>query len=291
MALGHVFIVLLVVFMWAFNVIAIKMGIAELPPLFLTLLRFVVVALLIVPFTRINREQLKTMLWLALTFGLLHFALLFVGMRFTDAGTAAVLVQLGTPFAMIIAALFLNEKLRLVQCLGIAVSLSGAVVISGSPTAASWSAVILLLISAMGWAVSNIIVKSSVNIHPVTMAGWMSFFAIPLVGLASLVFETDQIGALADASWRGWFAVFYSAIGASLVAYSLWYWLLKRYPVNQIIPFSLLSPVFAIGMGVVLMGDSLNAYKLAGAVLVIGGTFIAVVKLPSRRGMARQSPR
>lgn len=116
MAVRHFFLVLLVVAIWAFNNVAIKWGLLELPPLFLTWMRFVVVAMILIPFCRITREQLPWLLVLAFTFGFMHFSLLFVGMRYTDAGTGAIVVQLGTPIAMLLAMVVLKEKLRLGNC-------------------------------------------------------------------------------------------------------------------------------------------------------------------------------
>lgn len=277
MALRHFFIVIVVVTIWAFNVVAIKLGVTELPPLLMTLLRFVVVAAVVVPFARITRQQFKVLVLLAFTFGFMHFSLLFVGTRYADAGTAAIVVQLGTPFAMIMAAVVLKEKLSVIQVLGIGLSLSGVFFLAGSPSSASMLALALLLTSALGWALTNIIVKCSVPIHPLTMAGWLSLLAIPLVAAASAVFETGQLAAVEHASWKGWLGVFYSAIGSSVIAYSLWYWLLKQYPVNKVMPYSLLSPVFAIFFGAVLLGDSLNPWKITGASLIVGGTLLALV--------------
>lgn len=134
MALRHFFLILMVVSIRAFNNIAIKWGLHDLPPLLMTTLRFVVVALILVPFTRVSRQQLRYLVPLAFTFGFMHFSLLFVSLNHTDAGTAAVIVQLGTPIAMLLAMLILKEKLRLVQLLGITISLSGVVVLAGSPT-------------------------------------------------------------------------------------------------------------------------------------------------------------
>lgn len=281
MTFRHFLAVLFVVLVWAFNVIAIKMGVTELPPLFMTMLRFVVVAAIVVPFTRVNKAQFKSVAIQAFTFGFLHFSLLFVGTQYTDAGTAAVLVQLGTPFAMILAVFFLHEKLRLIQVFGITLSFVGVFYLSGSPSSSSWMALVLLIISALGWAITNIIVKKSPKIHPLTMAGWMSFLAIPIVGLSTLLVEHDQITMLMNASWKGWFAVLYSAIASSIVAYSVWYWLLKIYPVNKVVPYSLLNPVFAIFLGYLILGDNLDTYKMIGAAFIIGGTFVAQVNIPA----------
>ncbi len=119
------------------------------------------------------------------------------------------------------------------------------------------------------------------------MTGWISFLAVPIVGLASLLLESDQLTAITHASWRGWFGILYSAICSSIVAYSLWYGLLKKYNVNLIMPYSLLTPVLAVIMGVLVLGDSMNLFKLTGALLVILGTAISVINLRNLRMHAR----
>ncbi|WP_019105668.1 DMT family transporter [Pantoea ananatis] len=287
MAVRHFFMVLMVVSIWAFNNVAVKWGLVELPPLFLTWMRFAVVAIVLVPFCRINRQQFPWLLLLAFTFGFMHFSLLFVGMRFTDAGTGAIVVQLGTPIAMLLAMVVLKEKLRLIQLIGIMISLSGVVVLSGSPTIPAWWVLCILLCSATGWAISNLIVKKSPPIKPLTLTGWIAFLALPIVGAASLMLESHQLYALQHAGWRGWVAILYSAIASSVVAYTLWYALLKKYNVNLIMPYSLLTPVLAVLMGIVVLGDSLNSFKIIGASLVILGTTIAVINLRNLRMHAR----
>lgn len=119
------------------------------------------------------------------------------------------------------------------------------------------------------------------------MTGWLCFLAIPIVGLASWVMESNQIDSLIHSSWRGWFGILYSAIFSSIIAYSLWYWLLRSYNVNLIMPYSLLTPVLAVIMGVVVLGDEMNMFKIIGALLVVAGTAIAVINLRNLRMHAR----
>nr|WP_217434767.1 EamA family transporter [Citrobacter freundii] len=276
--LRHQLLVFAILAAWAFNAVAIKWGVDEMPPLFLTTLRFLIVALAMAPFTRIRREQVPLLCKLAVSFGLMHFSLLFVGMTYSDAGTAAMIVQLGTPFAMIGAILFLKERITLLKATGVLISLVGMAVLTGSPTLRSVEGIVLLLLSALGWAITNLLIKKDNSLSASAMTGWMSLFAFPLTGVMSLLFEEHQLSALQHASWHGWFALIYSALICSVLAYTLWYWLLRRYPVNSIIPVTLLSPVMAILFGVVINGDTLNIYKLCGSVLIVGGAFIATVK-------------
>jgi O-acetylserine/cysteine efflux transporter len=277
MAMRHFLTILAVTFIWAFNNIAVKLGLVELPPLFLTWMRFVVVATLLVPFCPITFQQLPWLIILSFTFGFMHFSLLFLGLVYTDAGTGAVIVQLGTPIAMLLATVVLKERLRLIQILGIITSLSGVVVLSGSPTIPSWRVLFILICSATGWAISNLIVKRIPSIKPVTMIGWTSLCAVPIVGFFSFFLESNQLYSLSHATWRGWFSILYSAIASSITGYTLWYTLLKKYHINVIMPYSLLTPVLSVFMGIIFLEDTINIFKVIGASLVIFGTAIAVI--------------
>ncbi len=52
-------------------------------------------------------------------------------------------------------------------------------------------------------------------------------------------------------------------------------------------PYSLLTPVLAVLMGVLVLGDSMNSFKILGASLVVLGTAIAVINLRNLRMHAR----
>ncbi|WP_110667205.1 DMT family transporter [Salinicola halophilus] len=270
-----------IIVIWAFNIIVIKLGVADLPPLLVTLLRFALVALLVVPFTRITRVQLPWILLLAVTFGGLHFPLLFLGLAHAEAGTGALLVQMGTPFATILAALFLGERLSPRRITGLALAFGGVVILAGGPTLPPPASTALLLASAFFWAVSTLLIKFAPPIAPLTMTGWIALFAIPLVGLGSALFESGQWAAIRHAGWAGWGAVFYTAVMSSIAAYGLWYRLLQKHPVSRVVPLTLLMPVFAVLLGVWLLDDSLGIHKVLGGLTVIVG--LAVINIPLRR--------
>ncbi|MGM8851566.1 DMT family transporter [Salinicola halophyticus] len=285
MPLKHLLIGLGIIAIWAFNIIVIKVGIEDLPPLLVTVLRFMLVAVLVVPFTRISRRQLPWILVLAVTFGGLHFPLLFLGLQRSEAGTGALLVQMGTPFATLLAAIFLKEKLGSRRIVGLILAFGGVVVLAGGPSLPPPASTALLLASAFFWAVSTMIIKLAPPIAPLTLTGWISLFAIPLVALGSWLFEDHQWQAIQQAGWAGWGAVVYTAVMSSIAAYGLWYWLLQKHPVSRVVPLTLLMPVFAVILGVWLLGDPLGFNKLAGGAMVIAG--LAVINIRFRRN--RQS--
>lgn len=287
MPLRDLLLGLTVIVIWALNIIVIKVGVADMPPLLLMMLRFSLVAALLVPFTRFTRRQLPWLLLLSVSFGGLHFPLLFLGLGQAEAGTGALLVQMGTPFATLLAAAFLKDRLDRRRWLGLAMSFGGVVVLAGGPSLPAPLPTALLLASAFFWAVSNLIIKVAPPIPPLTLAGWIALFAIPQVGLGSWLFESDQWASLGHAGWSGWGAVFYTAVMSSIVAYGVWYRLLQKHPVSRVVPLSLLMPVFAVLLGMWLLGDPLGASKLIGGLLVVAGLAVINVRLPDWRGRRR----
>jgi len=274
---------LAVIVIWALNIIVIKLGVAELPPLLLTTLRFALVAALLVPFHPVARHQLPFLALLSVTFGSLHFALLFIGLGQAEAGTGALLVQMGTPFATLLAVVFLKERLGPRRLAGLALSFAGVAVLAGGPTLPAPLPTALLLVSALGWAISQLLIKQGPNVSPMALAGWMALFATPQVALGSWWFEKNQWQALGAAGWAGWGAVFYTAVMSSIVAYGLWYGLLRRHPVSRVTPLTLLMPVGAVLLGAWLLGDSLGINKLAGGGLVLAGLALITLRFGPRR--------
>ena len=289
MPLRDLALALAVVAIWALNIIVIKVGVAEIPPLMLITLRFALVAALLVPFYPVARHQLPFLLLLSVTFGTLHFALLFIGLGQAEAGTGAILVQMGTPFATLLAVIVLKEALGFQRLTGLLLSFAGVIVLAGGPTLPAPLPTAILLTSALAWASSQLLIKRGPAISPMALAGWVALFATPQVALGSWWFEQDQWQALTSASWLAWSAVLYTAVMSSIVAYGIWYGLLRRHPVSSVVPMMLLVPVLAVILGVLLMGDSLGPYKLIGGGLVVSGIGLIVIQRGFKRGERRNA--
>lgn len=272
---------LAVVCVWALNMIVIKLGVQEIPPLLTTALRFVVVSALLVPFTRITRAQLPGILLVSFTFGTVHFGLLFAALEHAEAGTSAVIIQLGGPIATVLACLMLKEPLGRLRTVGLAISLAGILIIAAGPTWPSPLGLALLVASATGWAVTNLIVNHMSSVSPMTMMGWSSLFSVPQLFLASWLFEADRWGMVATAGIHGWMAVIYSAIASSIIGYGIWYWLLQRHSVNAVVPYSMLNPLLTVLFGIVLIGDAPSLVKLIGALVMVIGVALILRKPPT----------
>jgi O-acetylserine/cysteine efflux transporter len=270
-----------VVTLWGLNFVAVKTALGTLPPFLLTGLRFAVTALILAPFFRPGREQLKKIALLALLLGVGHFGLMFFGVAGMDAATAAIVIELSIPFSAILAWAFFGEVLGVWRSLGLAVSFLGVSLLAGEPSLPRLTPFMAVVASGFCWALANVVIKRMGPINPLALNGWMALFAAPLLlGLSALT-ETGQAQALAATGVKGWSGVAYTIIGSTLIAYTLWYRLIARHPMNQVIPFTLLGPLVGLAGGVLLLGEPLTWQKLVGGALTVLGV-AAVELLPGR---------
>ncbi len=272
---------LCVVIIWGFNFAAIKVTVGEIPPLTLTIIRFGITAILLLPFFRLSFVQLKQVVPVALVLGVGHFGLFFVGFRGADAATVALLLQLGVPFSCILAAIFFKDKLGPKRIAGLTLAFVGAAFLAGEPQGGTVLSVVSVIACAFCWAWANILIKKLKGIAPLAIMGWMSLLAIPVLGVMSWFWEENQIQAIQEASILAWMLLSYTIIGSSIFAYHLWYRLIDRLDVNQVVPFTLIAPVIGVGAGVVLLGESFTIYKLLGGLMTITG--VAIIQFRQMR--------
>lgn len=271
---------LMVVTAWGFNFIAIKYGVADFPPLWMTTLRFAVVSLLILPFAFPKREHLPTLLVLSTTLGGLHFGTLFIGFTGVDASSAAIAIQMGVPFSVLMGALAFKERISFRKTLGIFLAFAGAVILAGEPGESSLLHLGFILLAAFFWALSSALFKVLPPVPNRVYIGGVAFFAIPQTALASWIFESGQIEATMNASLLGWSGMIYTAIGGSIIGHGAWYSLAQRNDLSLVVPFTLLAPPIGIASAVIILGDTLTTEKIIGAVLTLLGVAIIQIGLP-----------
>lgn len=265
---------------WGMNLIASKIGVSQLPPVFFTALRFMALGLLLAPFLRWHRGQMQNLLAATVFTGPLAFALLFVGMYLVaDASMIAIASQMGVPFSTLLSVWLLGETIRWRRRLGIALAFGGMVVISFDPRVlAYWDGLVLVVLSCFIGALGLIFVKRLHDIKALELQSWIGVIGGPTLLLLSLLTETNQFEAAAAADWRGWGALCFTTILSSLVAHTGWYYLVSRYPVTSLAPLTLLSPLFGIFFGVTLLDDHLSWRMLLGGAITLVGVFIVLIR-------------
>jgi len=277
----HVALTLMVILIWGMNFVAAKFALAVFPPIFLMALRFSAVALALVWFARRPKGMWRQFAVLSVTFGSLHFSLMFVALTEVSASVAAIAVQLQVPFAAILAAIFFKDMLGWRRALGMALAFAGVVTIAFDPDAeASLLHLLMVIAGCFVWAIGNIQVKRLERIDGVTLNAWLSLLAAPQLLLASMVFETGQIEAIRAAGALQWGSLAYMAILVTVVGYGLWYYMIDKYSTNQTMPFTLLIPVVGVLGGVFALGEPITVQIGLGGLITVVGVTIIVLRRP-----------
>ena len=281
----HIALYVLVMLLWALNFPIAKIGMEQLPPMLLMALRFGLVTVMLLPFVKRPQGQWRQVMLLSVTLGFLHFALMFTGLSQLDAATAAISIQLQVPFASILAAIFLGDRLGWRRALGMVIAFGGVALIAGEPRLqGQYLALGFVLMAAAMWAIANLQVKMLGKVDGMMLIAWTAVFAAPQLLLASLVLEEGHLAALAAADWRAAFSVFYQAAFVVVVGYGIWYWLLQRHEVNQAMPFTLLVPPFAVIAAVVFLDEPLTLPLILGGAMTVIGVAIITLRRPRMAG-------
>jgi O-acetylserine/cysteine efflux transporter len=271
---------------WGGGFLFAKVAIEHFPPILLMAFRFTLAALILVWFVpRPARVILWRIFWVAMVSAAIQYSLTFTGLRDLDASTAILVVQLEVPFGVIMATIFLKDHLGLRRVLGIALAFAGVALIAGEPRLQGSILPVLLVVGgAFTWSLGQVMIKTLGQVGGFTLIAWVAVFATPQLFMSSWIFERDQLAAIASATTVVWSAVVYLALVMTALGYAIWYYLLGKYDVNQIMPFLLLLPVCTVLGSVILLDESLTLQTtIGGLTAIIGVTIINVTRNPFRR--------
>jgi O-acetylserine/cysteine efflux transporter len=279
MAPQHLLFMLLICTIWGFNFVAAKVGVGEVPPLLFAGLRFAILFVLLIPFLKVAPGRMRDIAVIAMFNGAVHFGLMFVGVSLTAASVMAVIVQLNVPFATMLSIVFLGEVVHWRRWAGIAMTFLGVMIVSFDPHVFdSLTGVLFGAAAALSGAIAAIYMRRLTNVGVFQLQSWTSAITAPCLLLASLVFETGQAEAIANASWLAWGALLFTAFGASLIGHNGYYYLLQRYEVSLIAPLSLLSPILGVVFGIAVLNEPMTTRIVLGAATAFVGVGILAIR-------------
>ena len=283
MTLRAIFILLACNIVWALNVVVSKIAVDDLsvPPLFYAALRSLLVMAALFPMLR----KVPTNLWRVMLVGLAisggSFGLLFVGLKTASPSAAGIVSLASAPLTVLFAILFLREQVRWRRALGIALTLVGVAIAVGSPAGMEAGAGIgFVFASAVVGALGAVFFKR-MEIGTVQMQAWAGLASVIVLLPLSLMLETDQLPALANAPWAVAGCLLFASIVVSVGAHSAYYRMLQTHDANVVVPFTLLTPLMTIALGAWLTGDEIGWTLLLGAGIAVTGVAIIVLR-PTR---------
>ncbi|MBS1807681.1 MAG: EamA family transporter [Acidobacteria bacterium] len=267
---------------WGSTWLFIKIGLDVLPPLTFAGIRFGLSALILWGIVLARKSAIprtwrdwRMIIWAGLTGMTINYALIFWGEKHIPSGLAAVLQAMIPAFGLVLAHYFLpNEKITWRKALGVATGILGVALIFSDQLKLEGVMALLgsaaLFSSAFFVAICNVIVKASGRkLDPVVIsAGQMTVGVVPLL-LVGTIFEGNPL----QLQWTkgAVLALLYLVLVGSVIAFSLYYWLIRHMDVTKTMLISLLTPVIAVLLGMVMLGEQLTWRVASGTALILAG--------------------
>ncbi|MCU4120664.1 EamA family transporter [Variovorax sp. N23] len=282
-----------VVVIWGLNFVAMKFSLRDFTPFQLGTFRYVFAVLPLLFFIKKPKLSWRWLLPAGLA-QLGQFGLLFVALQVgMTAALASVLMQTQVFFTTLLGMVLLHERLNGPLRAGLVLAAAGLACFALNLGGASGGITLLSLLLNLGaaamWAVSNIIVRraqqSQPGYDPLGFVVWMSLVPILPFAVMAWCFEPAatrwqwthaSFGAWAGVAYLGWFA--------TIAAYAMWTWLLKRHAANRVAPFSLGVPVIGLAAGMLALGETVSGWQWAGSACVVMALAVVMFGGRWRRG-------
>lgn len=270
-----------VCFVWGLNIVVTRWAVADasIPPLFFAAVRFMGIAILLIPFLRPVPKELKTLFFISFFIGSGHFALLFMGLAGAEASAAAVTGQLGVPFSTLMSMAFLGETIGWRRGLGIMLAFAGVLLIAVDPGSFTISTGLLYIVaSAFIGSVGGILMKRTAPISALQMQAWIGIFSfLPLFALSG-IFETGQVNSYVKGGAWVWSATLFAVVGVSIFGHGVFYNLIKKYDISLLSPLTLMTPIWGVVLSIILLNEPLTSRLVLGAVISLSGVFVIAVR-------------
>jgi len=269
--------------LWSSAFVGIRYAVRHYPPGSLALLRFLIASLLLGAYVLLKKPQTsgeRTSLqdWGAFfalgatgVFGY-HIALNF-GEQTVSAGAASLLVNTTPLFTVLLAVLFLGERLSARGGVALAVAFAGASMVAlgaANGLALDKGAVLVLLaavVQAFYFALQKPMLGRFGALELTTRSIWCG-------SLLLSVFLPELVSTLREAPLSSTLVVLFLGVGPSCFAYLAWAHIVSKMSVSKAVGYLYLVPALALGIGFLALGETPSLLALAGGAVTIFGVIL-----------------
>ncbi len=285
---------LILCLIWGTTWIFIKFGLEDLPPITFASARFLLAVAILLPiiyFQKLPWPKTGTEWRLILLTGLLQFSLnystVFWAEQYITSGLAAVLQAMITVFGLALAWIFLpNERITKLKIGAVAIGIVGVAIIFFDQLRVesflAFAGSVAIVVGAYAAAQASILVKAkAANIHPASLLTAQMICGLPPIVIYALIAEGNPFAH----AWttKAIISVLYLTIAGTIAAFWLYYWLLARIESTKAMMISLVTPLIAVIIGNIFLGETLPPQTLVGGLLILAS--IALIVFRKRRSV------
>jgi len=275
---------LLTVFFFGTNFVAVKHVVESVPPILFAAVRFTSAGLLlwlllrlVEPESRLERKDFLPVLGLGVVGITLTQSVFTVGVSLTTAANTALIYSTAPVWGMLLGFVLALEKPRLSGVAGVALCLTGvALIVYGglSFSGTSLAGDALILAAAVFWGSYTVLSLFLLRRYsPLALAT----YAILLGGLAAFPFSAFDFGRLDVAALDGsvWFSAAYSCLLSSAFGFAAWQTGVSRVGANRVLVYQYLVALIGVTAGILILGEGFSLQQMVGAAVILVGVYLA----------------
>ena len=272
--------------LWGTTFLAIRIAVAELPPLFAAGARFFIAGLLLFGFMTLKGEakptakQWRNLLIMSLLMFVAEYGPLFWAEKFVPSGIVSVLAATIPILTLVLEMIVLRQQrwsmgLTISTLLGFAGV--GVLLLPNGSQHIPLVPCLAILAGCTTWSLGSVLSRS-MNLpksRPLTAGGTMMLGCGILLALSACFGEMHP---LPHVSLRAALALLYLIVFGSLLAFTAFVWLLARMPATRVASHAYINPIVAVALGYFAVGEIVTLRTLAGTLLVLTSVFLILRK-------------
>jgi drug/metabolite transporter (DMT)-like permease len=294
----------LVYFFWGSTYLGIDIAVERIPPALMCGIRFLLAGFFMLTFCALRGRPVR---YSPLQLGRMAVVgiLLLMGGNLTlsyaemhvASGLAALIIAVTPLWFLVLDSLLLgNHHIAIRGKIGLGLGVGGLVMLLWPDLMATsalgrvqFRASVSLLGGSFSWALGSVLAKKwkSPDVDPFSATAWQMIAA----GVANFLVAL-ALGDLSRAVWtaRGIGAMLYLVVFGSWVGYTAYIWLLNHVPTSKVSTYAYVNPVVAVFLGWLVLQERVDAYILAGSVVVVASVALVTSAQVTAKGATEEMP-
>jgi len=268
---------------WGSTWLFIKVGYGGLGPFNVAAVRFFIAGAVFVPLVRLagarwphGARDWFVVVWVGLVLFAFDYGLIYWGEQFLDSGLTAILFATLPLITIVFAHLYVpGDRITLRKLAGTLLALLGVAALFGNHVrldSSKAAPMLAIVASAVCAAAAGVVSKRHGHLHPAALNA--PAMLVGAVALTMMSFAAGDGFALPrDAAT--WWAVSYLALAGSVMTFLVYFTLLKTWSVTSLSFISVFTPVVALVLGFLFLGERPTALTAVGALLILSGVALA----------------
>jgi drug/metabolite transporter (DMT)-like permease len=233
---------------------------------------------LFIPKEPVNRRDLLFLFAVSFFGVVINQTLFLVGLNLTSPINSSIILSTNPIFAFVFAALILKEKITFLKGTGLAIGLSGVLLLilqNGTPDIASSTFLgdVYTLVNTISWAFYTVIIKRMLDkYHPVTVMKWTFLFGM----LTNIPAGYSQWSTMdwSSVTLRSWMGIGFVVVFATFLGYLLITFGLRRLSPTIVSTYTYTQPIIAAYLASIMGQDHIDLVMVVSALLIFTGVFV-----------------